>query len=72
VDGRELARRMRYGTLVILVLALVMCLWEIVLGVKELGSSILGGIAVILISVLLLGAIAWRIQFSWKRIHDTE
>lgn len=61
---------MRYGTLVILTFALVMCLWTIVLGIKELGASVPGGIAVILISGLLLGAIAWRIQFSWKRIHD--
>jgi hypothetical protein len=63
---------MRYGTLLILAFALVMCLWSLVLGVKELGSSVPGGIAVILISILVLGGIAWRMRFSWKRIHEAD
>jgi hypothetical protein len=63
---------MRYGTLLILAFALVMCLLSLVLGVKELGSSVPGGIAVILISILVLGGIAWRMRFSWKRIHEAD
>jgi hypothetical protein len=72
VDGKGLARRSRYGTLVILVFAFVMCLWTLILGVDELGSSVPGGIAVILVSGLLIGALAWRIRFSWRRIYDAE
>jgi hypothetical protein len=63
---------MRFGTLVILAFALIMCLWGIVLGVNELGSSVPGGIAVIMIGLLLLGGIAWRMRFSWRRIHEAD
>lgn len=72
MDGRQLARRIRYGTLLILAFALVMCLCAAVLGFEELGSSVPGGIAVILISILLLGGVGWRMRFAWRRLHEAD
>jgi hypothetical protein len=60
---------MRYGVLVAHLLALAGCIWAFVAGVEFLGQSVLGGLAVMLIAVLLAIGVSWRIRFTWQRIR---
>ncbi len=62
---------MQYATLGIHVVALLAAVRSLVLGVQLVtSSSIPGGLAVILIAVILLAVIGWRISLKWKQLRD--
>jgi len=60
---------MRYGVLVAHFMALACSVWAFVAGVEFIGQSVLGGLAVMLIAVLLAIGVSWRIRFTWRRIR---
>lgn len=70
MDNKQVARRMRYGTVALLIIATAFILLALVLGIRELGSSVPGGLAVIAIALIGLGAVSWRLRVQWERIHS--
>jgi phosphate/sulfate permease len=71
MDAGRMAARMRYGTIAVLVFAALMCIWAVVLGVRVAAdSSVVGGIAIIVIAALALCGVSWRLRFNWQRSHD--
>lgn len=71
VDTPRAANGIRFVTFTVLIVALLACVWALVLGVKlTIDSSVPGGVAVVLIAVVLLGGIGWRIRIKWSELHD--
>jgi hypothetical protein len=62
---------MRYGIVAVLLFAAVMLVWAVVLGVQlAVDSSVIGGIAVVIIAAVGLGGVSWRLWFNWQRLHE--
>jgi len=71
MDVRRCATRMRYGILVAQLLAMAANIWAFAAGLQlSIGRSVLGGLAVMLIAVLLAIGVGWRIRFSWRRLRQ--
>jgi uncharacterized membrane protein (DUF485 family) len=70
VDARRVANGVQYGILVLYAFAIAMCAWSAVLGVQlTIDSSVPGGLAVVLIAVIMIAITGWRINFKWKQLH---
>lgn len=44
--------------------------WVFVGGVELMSDSVIGGIAVVMLSLILAGLISWRISFKWKQLQS--
>lgn len=61
---------MRYGVLVIQIIAMAALVWAFILGIQSaIGSSVVGGLAVMLIAALSLPFVGWRVKYCWTQLH---
>ena len=60
----------RYGVVAIQVVAMGILVWSFILGVKlAVDSSVVGGLAVMLIAAIMLAVVGWRVKFRWTQLR---
>lgn len=70
MDAPRVANGVQHSTLVLYVFVIAIGVWSAVLGVRlAVDSSVPGGLAVILIAVIMIAVSGWRINFKWKQLH---
>ena len=50
-------------------LALIFDGWAFVGGIELMGTSVIGGIAVVVICLILAALLCWRIKFRWNQLN---
>ena len=53
-----------------LLAALAMAIYALVLGMASLRHSVAGGMAAILVGLILIGAVSWRLRRKWSQLHE--
>lgn len=70
-DVRSLAesKTLKVFPLVTYAVAMGFGVWAIVGAFMLMSESVIGGLAVLLAALILLGMILWRFNFKWRQLH---